>query len=315
MKNIVIKNGYYRNNRYVVLFPDKYIPKGALSENKKTIFMNCNAATIPGVNFQTVERREASQTFKVPYDHTVNNLTFRFYCSESFLERKYFEHWFDDIYDPVYRCYKYFSGSQKNGINDGYGQDFDIVLLSDLAASMISSTESIVAGERSPLEILHVKIFGAFPTNLSDVNISYDTVDTIGTFDVQVCFLHHALSNKTNFVDSTAGFKELYFASMKDFFEVYGDTLGGLSLDELSNDIDDIFENFKNILSLNISNSYTDLWSGFGSINDLSDNALSLISSVSNVFNNLKGFESSISNSINNVSNNLKSISSLGSFF
>jgi hypothetical protein len=290
MKNIVIKNGYYRNNRYVVLLPKKYVPGGGSSDNKKTVFMNCSSATVPGVNFSVVERREAAQTFKVPFDHTVNNLTFRFYCSESFVERKYFEFWFDDIFDPVYRCYKYFSGSSSGEYSDkGYGQNFDIVLLSDLASGMMSGAASAVSGDdRAPLEILHVKIFDAFPINLSDVNVSYETVDTIGTFDVQICFLRHATTNKENFVDSDEGFKELYFKSLQDFSDGYGSSLSSMSSDGISSSMDSIMTDFESIIASNINNYYNqDVWSSFGSISSLTGSAMDLISNVSNVYNSL----------------------------
>lgn len=207
MSTIITPTEYFINNRFIVLLPTVYMPSYEAINPVKQIAVNCMTASVPGVNFSVVERRESGQTFKVPYDYTTQNLTLTFRCSTTLIERKYFEFWFSDIFNPVYRAYKYFKTSPGTGLR-GYAQNFDIILL---------SSEGAANGARLPTEIMHVKIFDAFPVNLSPINVTYDSNDSIATFDVELAFLNYVASNRINLADlkdGTSSLAEQYAASL-----------------------------------------------------------------------------------------------------
>jgi hypothetical protein len=275
ISNVGIANGYYRPNRFVVLLPDKYVPEGSKG-NKKTIMMNCSAVSVPGMSFTTVERREGSQTFKVPYDYVTEDINLTFFCSEAFLERQYFNYWFGDVFNPAFRCYSYFKGAQgtTSAGMSGYAQNFDIVLLSDLAASMLKNAKSYLGGSTLPLEVFHVKVFDAFPKTLSPMNLNYESMDTIGTFDVTISCLNVATSNKIALADYEGDFADIYLATLIDFTTKYGSTFKNVEPSQLNlSNIANVFTNtlFGNLLNADMS-TLEGGWDALSSFTSIFDN-------------------------------------------
>ena len=132
----------------------------------------CKAANLPAQNVASIDVPFRGRTFKVAGDRTIDNWTITVINDEDFRFRNAFENWTQQIanlddnmgttdpsaYMVNAKVYQLGRGSEKSSQNNG-------------------GTENVVLKEYEFQNI--------FPTNVSAIDLSYDTGDTIEEFTVE----------------------------------------------------------------------------------------------------------------------------------
>lgn len=100
------KNGIATKNRYKVSFilppgkPDSPLNSVQNEFNSKgSIDIKCNSLTCPSQTMMTSETIVNSPRFRTPFSVNYEPITFTFYSDSNLDVRKYFESWFDSIYN------------------------------------------------------------------------------------------------------------------------------------------------------------------------------------------------------------------------
>jgi len=134
----------------------------AIGDSRNHTFQ-CVSASMPGKSFSTFDVRRGSpiQT-KLPYDNIYDELRLTFRLSDDHSERTFFENWHNYIYDEANAQFRF--------AKSYYGTIEVTQLTNDLNKSKT------------------IRCVDVFPTNISSIELSFDTTDTIATFEVQFAY-------------------------------------------------------------------------------------------------------------------------------
>jgi len=145
---------------------------GGQYDAEKFTFM-CKAAALPASNISPIEVPFRGRTMKVAGDRTFDTWTITVINDEDFQYRRAFEAWMQNINQY----------SDHSGLTDpnSYMTDATVVQLGRATVNRETGTGS--GGNANVLA--QYKFKDIFPTNVSAIDLSYDTTDTIEEFTVE----------------------------------------------------------------------------------------------------------------------------------
>jgi hypothetical protein len=161
--------GGARPNLFEVTIPGNIPGSGALPNNFK---MLCKAAALPASNIASIDVPFRGRIFKVAGDRTFDNWTITIINDQDFAIRNQMEAWMQSIG-------QYADGSGFTNPNDYMVDAF--VKQFKRGKSNVGFDSPVGSG----LEVAQTyKFYDIFPTNISAIDLSYDSSDTIEEFTV-----------------------------------------------------------------------------------------------------------------------------------
>ena len=164
--------GGARPNLFEVKFQNT-LPGGVGLDNEK-MSMLCKAASLPASNIAPIEVPFRGRIFKVAGDRTFDTWSLTVINDIDFSIRNSMEAWMQHIGQHADA-----SGATNPG---DYQIDADVVQYSRVPSNL-SSIEG--TGDQEMKVAKAYKFYGIFPTNISAIDLSYDTGDTIEEFTVE----------------------------------------------------------------------------------------------------------------------------------
>ena len=128
----------------------------------------CRSAGIPASTIGTVEVPFRGRVIKLPGDRTFESWTITVMADESMEVRAYFEKWMEKL------------NKHENGA--GYTEDF----ASTLKVSQLARGTSTSDALKDPHSVVRsYDFYNAFPTNIAQIDLSYDNNNTIAEYTVE----------------------------------------------------------------------------------------------------------------------------------
>jgi hypothetical protein len=167
-----LKGGGARPNLFEVVLTD--FPGEAEAEFDATEFsVLCKAANLPASNIASIDVPFRGRVFKVAGDRTFDTWSITVINDEDFKIRTAMEAWMQYVG-------QYADGSGATNPND---------YMRDVLVKQLKRLPSVVGGNNAVGTGLEVakqyKFYSIFPTNISAIDLSYDTADTIEEFTVE----------------------------------------------------------------------------------------------------------------------------------
>jgi len=137
------------------------------TEDQELINVLCKSAALPGSNLGVIEVPFRGRTVKIAGDRTFDTWTATFFNDKDFKLRSFFEQWansintHDDNTAPLFRP-----------SNDGY-----------MASLFVKQLEKDASAEGAVLRTY--QLHHCFPTNVSPIDLAYDSNDQIEEFTVE----------------------------------------------------------------------------------------------------------------------------------
>jgi len=150
----------------------------ASGEEQETFNFLCKAANLPASNVASIDVPFRGRIFKVAGDRTIDNWTVTIINDENFLIRTAMEYWMNGIAkldnntgatDPQ----AYMTNAYVYQLGRGYDQ------------GRHSQNNSTAAGGTSSDPLRSYTFFDIFPVNISAIDLSYDSGDTIEEYTVE----------------------------------------------------------------------------------------------------------------------------------
>jgi len=173
-----VKQGVRPNMFQVdIEFPDE------VDGDKELASYMCKSAALPASNVGTIEVPFRGRTVKIAGDRTFDNWSATFINDKDFKARSYFEQWLNQINTH--------QGNTANIIDPTlYGRT---VIIKQL------EKDSSVGGD----ELRSYKLWYAFPTSASAIDLAYDSNDQIEEFSVEFQYSYWTVGGSGD--ESTAG--------------------------------------------------------------------------------------------------------------
>ena len=137
----------------------------------------CKATALPASNIANIDVPFRGRILKVAGDRTIDTWTITVINDEDFLIRNHMEDWMNGI--------------SKLDNNTGatspsaYMADANVIQLGHGAGKGIKSTENQSDSSQLAQGLRRYKFFDIFPTNVSTIDLSYDSTDTIEEYTVE----------------------------------------------------------------------------------------------------------------------------------
>ena len=164
-----LQGGGARPNLFEVEIPDPNLPDGFLRDgqswNSGLFKFTCKAAAMPASNIAAIEVPVRGKTLKIPGDRTFDPWTVTIINTENFELRKYFEQWMNGIADQNEG--KSVSTTPTDYQKKAYVRQFARDVAEDGKAVKAYTFE------------------GIYPSNISAIDMSYDSSDSIEEFTVE----------------------------------------------------------------------------------------------------------------------------------
>tara|TARA_B100000035_G_scaffold187533_1_gene160037 strand:- start:48 stop:575 length:528 start_codon:yes stop_codon:yes gene_type:complete len=138
------------------------------SEDQKLTNILCKSAALPGSNLGVIEVPFRGRTVKIAGDRTFDTWTTTFFNDKDFKLRSFFEQWANSINTHEGNTAPLFTPNN----SDGYMADLGVKQL-----EKDSSEEGAVLREYT--------LKYCFPTNVSPIDLAYDSNDQIEEFSVE----------------------------------------------------------------------------------------------------------------------------------
>ena len=148
----------------------------------------CRSAGIPASTIGTVEVPFRGRVIKLPGDRTFESWTITVMADESMEVRGYFEKWMEKL------------NKHENGA--GYTADF----ASTLKVSQLARGTSTSDALKDPHSIVRsYDFYNAFPTNIAQIDLSYDNNNTIAEYTVEFQYDWWEANKSDGSIDIGAG--------------------------------------------------------------------------------------------------------------
>ena len=148
----------------------------------------CRSAGIPASTIGTVEVPFRGRVIKLPGDRTFESWTITVMADESMEVRGYFEKWMEKL------------NKHENGA--GYTADF----ASTLKVSQLARGTSTSDALKDPHSIVRAyDFYNAFPTNIAQIDLSYDNNNTIAEYTVEFQYDWWEANKSDGSIDIGAG--------------------------------------------------------------------------------------------------------------
>jgi len=166
-----LTGGGARPNLFEISIPS--LPSGITGWDDNKFKVLCKAGGLPASNVGVIDVPFRGRTFKVAGDRTFDTWTVTVINDDDFSLRKPLEEWMQLVA-------QYGDGSGKKNPND-YMKDATVVQLKR-RASNVGNNNAFDTGLEEGRKYQFKDIF---PTNLSQIDVSYDSSDTIEEFTVE----------------------------------------------------------------------------------------------------------------------------------
>ena len=166
-----LAGGAARPNLFEVSIPS--FPTFVNNWNDEKFNFLCKAAALPASNVAPIDVPFRGRILKVAGDRTFDTWTVTVINDEDFYVRTKFEEWMNQV----------------NKLNNGTGATSPTSYMKDAYVYQLGrgnkreSTANSNDGSQEPLRVY--KFYDIFPTNISQIELSYDTSDTIEEFTVE----------------------------------------------------------------------------------------------------------------------------------
>lgn len=147
--------------------------QGGPSYDPEKFTFLCKAAALPASIIAPIEVPFRGRTLKVAGDRTFDVWTVTVINDEDFMYRKFFENWVQSIGQY----------SDHSGLTDPNSYMVDATVIQLGRTPVGRETGTGTGGNANPLA--QYKFKDIFPTNVSQIDLSYDTTDTIEEFTVE----------------------------------------------------------------------------------------------------------------------------------
>ena len=148
-----------------VIFPDD-LKLG--NEDQKLVNVLCKSAALPGSNVGVIEVPFRGRTVKIAGDRTFDTWTTTFFNDKDFKLRSFFEQWANSINTHEGNTAPLFTPNNSSGY------------MADLGVKQLEKDASV---EGAILRAYTLKY--CFPTNVSQIDVAYDSNDQIEEFTVE----------------------------------------------------------------------------------------------------------------------------------
>lgn len=143
------------------------------NDTTKTNFMFlCKAAALPASNVASIDVPFRGRVLKVAGDRTFDTWTVTILNDEDFVLRNMFELWMNSISEL----------SLNTGATNPTSYSIDAIVKQLGRGSTENSTNNAAT---NPSVLKSYKFYGIFPTNISAIDLSYDSTDTLEEFTVE----------------------------------------------------------------------------------------------------------------------------------
>lgn len=132
-------------------------------QERTTIFDNCFSVSIPERRFTEMKKRYFGLPFGVPTDHKyADSINIKFYCSQEFDEKIYFENWMNLVYNKPSGRFAY---------------------KDDYTANMLITPLTISDTFYKRIELSEI-----YPVNLNAMQYDFSDMNTVQIITVDLCF-------------------------------------------------------------------------------------------------------------------------------
>jgi len=164
-----INQDFLRNNRYkVTLVPPAALIAKYTNKEMDLINKNCASVNIPGSDMATFDYANKSAPIVLPYQRTYNPLVLTFYNDAAGVVRRFFENWFDIVWNP---------------------ETYDMNYLSDY-----SVTFNIELLDTKNKPVLTFNINNAWPMKIDDIPVAFadgEIQKVTATLTYNIYKIHH----------------------------------------------------------------------------------------------------------------------------
>ena len=148
-----------------IVFPDTI---SLQNEDKQLTDILCKSAALPGSNLGVIEVPFRGRTVKIAGDRTFDTWSATFFNDKDFKLRSFFEQWANSINTHEANTAPLFTPSSTTGY------------MADLLVHQLEK-DSTVNGSK----LRTYKLHHCFPTNVSPIDLAYDSNDQIEEFTVE----------------------------------------------------------------------------------------------------------------------------------
>jgi hypothetical protein len=177
-----LKGGGARPNLFEVSIPAKtgvFEYTGNDSQNEAKILVK--AAQLPASNIASIDVPFRGRIMKVAGDRTFDTWTVTVINDVDFALRTSFQNWMQKI--------NQYADSSGEGNPSAYKSDATVTQLRRARGATAGSSDGSAVKENTNgsglVKAYEYQFFGIFPTNISAIDLSYDTADTIEEFTVE----------------------------------------------------------------------------------------------------------------------------------
>lgn len=157
-----------KNNLFLVEFEFPSVMSGE-APTKETVNMLCKSAALPASNLGVIEVPFRGRTVKIAGDRTFDTWTATVINDRNFTIRHGFEKWMEGMN-------RHEANTASTWVPDGNGTGY----LTDLVVKQLERDSS------DPGAVLRTyTLVGCFPTNISQIDLAYDSNDQIEDFTVE----------------------------------------------------------------------------------------------------------------------------------
>ena len=167
-----LSGGGARPNLFEVSIPNPPFSFGGCGD-RDNFSMLCKAAALPASNIAPIDVPFRGRIFKVAGDRTFDTWTVTVINDEDFRIRNGMERWMQKI------------GQYQDASGDTNPNDYMRTAIVKQLGRNVSNTGLGVNAGQGLKPIAQYKFYDIFPTNISQIDLAYDTSDTIEEFTVE----------------------------------------------------------------------------------------------------------------------------------
>ena len=157
-------------------------------EDQDLVNLLCKSAALPGSNLGVIEVPFRGRSVKIAGDRTFDTWTATFFNDKDFKLRSFFEEWANSINTHEENTSQLFTPNNSSGYT------------ADLGVKQLEKDSSATG---SVLREYNLKY--CFPTNVSQIDLGYDSNDQIEEFTVEFQYSYWVVKKPENFTNLEAG--------------------------------------------------------------------------------------------------------------
>lgn len=147
----------------------------------QTLTVLCKSGQMPGSTQGVVDVPFRGRSLKIPGDRTFESWRASFYNDPSFNLRTFFEEW----------------TNYANVFGENAGDLTPDKNFADIVIEQLGKDNPAVTSDNLPV-LRTYKLIGAWPSNVSPIDLDYETKDQIETFDVTFEYQYYEIGGGTN---------------------------------------------------------------------------------------------------------------------